>query len=139
MLLKLVVAGVVLGISPLEVHRVLGVGVGHLVPLYPHTGQEVVVGGLRGLLGVPAQTPGCATPQEKLVDMDQYNMNTGGHTELEALLLGEIADSLVAVLEILNGSQIVWVDTHPEATGFHYIEGLETRGVTLQLFWKLLL
>ena len=139
MLLKLVVAGVVLGISPLEVHRVLGVGVGHLVPLHPHTGQEVVVRGLRGLLRVPAQTPGGATPQEKLVDMDQHDMNTGGHTELEALLLGEIADSLVAVLEILDGSQIVWVDTHPEATGFHYIEGLETRGVTFELIGQLLL
>ena len=132
-------AGVVLGICPLEVDWVLGVGVGHLVPLHPDTGQPVIVRGLGGLLRVPAQTPGCANPLEKLVDMDQYNMNTGGHTELEALLLGEIADSLVAVLEILDGSQIVWVDTHPEATGFHYIEGLETRGVTLQLFWKLLL
>ena len=81
-------AGVILGISPLEVHWVLGVGVGHLVPLHPDTGQEVVVGGLSSLLGVPAQTPGGATPQEELVDMDQYNMNTGGHTELEALLLG---------------------------------------------------
>ena len=132
-------AGIILTSSPLEVHWVLGVGVGHLVPLHPHTGQEVVVGGLRGLLRVPTQTPGGATPQEKLVDMDQYNMNTGGHTELEALLLGEIADSLVAVLEILDGSQIVWVDTHPEATGFHYIEGLETRGVTLELIGQFLL
>ena len=132
-------AGVILSSSPLEVHWVLGVGVGHLVPLYPHTGQEVVVGGLRGLLGVPAQTPGGATPLEKLVDMDQYNMHTGGHGELEALLLGEISDSLVTVLKVLDGSQIVWVYTHPKAPGFHYIEGLETRGVTLQLFWKLLL
>ena len=136
---KLIVAGVILSSSPLEVHWVPGVGVGHLVPLHPDTGQEVIVGGLRGLLRVPAKTPGSATPQEELVDMDQHDMNTGGHTELEALLLGEISDSFVAVLEILDGSQIVWVDTHPEATGFHYIEGLETRGVTLQLFWKLLL
>ena len=70
MLLKLVVAGVVLGISPLEVHRVLGVGVGHLVPLHPHTGQEVVVGGLSSLLGVPAQALGRPMEQEELVDVD---------------------------------------------------------------------
>ena len=51
-------AGVILGIRPLQVHWVLGVGVGHLVPLHPQTGQEVVMGGLRGLLGVPAQASG---------------------------------------------------------------------------------
>ena len=130
-------AGVILTSSPLEVHWVLGVGVGHLVPLHPHTGEEVVVRALRGLLGVPAQASGCAMPLEKLVDMDQYDMHTGGHTELEALLLGEIADSLVAVLEILDGSQIVWGRYHPKAPGFHNIEGLETRGVTLQLLWQL--
>ena len=139
MLLKLVVAGVVLGICPLEVHWVLGVGVGHLVPLHPDTGQPVIVRGLGGLLGVPAQTPGSATPLEKLVDMDQYNMHTGGHTELEALLLGEISDSLVTVLKVLDGSKIVWVYTHPKAPGFHYIKGLETRGVALELIGQLLL
>ena len=132
-------AGVVLGICPLEVDWVLGVGVGHLVTLHPDTGQPVIVGGLSSLLGVPAQTPGCATPLEKLVDMDQYNMHTGGHTELEALLLGEISDSLVTVLKVLDGSKIVWVYTHPKAPGFHYIEGLETRGVTLELIGQFLL
>ena len=132
-------AGVVLGISPLEVHWVLGVGVGHLVTLHPHTGQPVIVRGLRGLLRVPAQTPGGATPLEKLVDMDQYDMNTGSHGELEALLLGEISDSLVTVLKVLDGSQIVRVYTHPKAHGFLYIEGLETRGVTLELIGQFLL
>ena len=132
-------AGITLTSSPLEVHWVPGGGVGHLVTLHPHTGQEVIVGGLRGLLGVPAQAPGCANPLEELVDMDQYNMHTGGHTELEALLLGEISDSLVTVLKVLDGSQIVWVYTLAEAPGFHYIEGLETRGVTLELIRQLLL
>ena len=70
MLLKLVVAGVVLGICPLEVDWVLGVGVGHLVPLHPHTSEEVVVRGLRGLLGVPAQALGRPMEQEELVDVD---------------------------------------------------------------------
>ena len=69
--------------------------------------------------------------------MDQYDMHTEGHTELEALLLGEIADSLVAVLEILDGSQIVWIRYHTKGPGFHNIEGLETRGVALQLLWQL--
>jgi len=131
------VAGVILGICPLQVHWVLGVGVGHLVPLHPQTGQEVVMGGLRGLLGVPAQASGCAMPLEKLVDMDQYDMHTGGHTELEALLLGEISDSLVAVLKVLDGSQIVWGRYHPKAPGFHNIEGLETCGVSGSFFSNL--
>ena len=132
-------AGIILTSRPLQVHWVLGVGVGHLVTLHPRTGQPVIVGGLRGLLRVPAQTPGGATPQEELVDMDQYDMHTGGHTELEALLLGEISDSLVTVLKVLDGSQIVRVYTHPEAPGFHYVEGLETLGVTLELIGQLLL
>ena len=132
-------AGVILSSSTLEVDWVLGVGVGHLVPLHPHTGQPVIVRGLGGLLRVPAKTPGSANPLEKLVDMDQYYMDTGGHTELKALLLGEISDSLVTVLKVLDGSKIVWVDTHPEASGFHYVEGLETRGVTLELIGQVLL
>ena len=114
-------AGVILTSGPLEVHWVLGVGVGHLVPLHPHTGEEVVVRALRGLLGVPAQTPGCAMQQEELVDVDQHHVDTGGHGELQTFLLGELSDFQVAVLEILDAGKIVCICYHAEAFSFHYV------------------
>ena len=131
MLLKLVVAGVVLGISPLEVHRVLGVGVGHLVTLHPHTGQEVVVGGLRGLLRVPTQTFGCAMQQEELVDMDQHHVDTGGHGELQTFLLGELSDFQVAVLKILDAWKVVCLCYKAKTFSFHYVHCFETLSVAL--------
>ena len=114
-------AGIILTSSPLEVHRVLGVGVGHLVPLHPHTGEEVVVRALRGLLRVPGQAPGCAMQQEELVNVDQHHVDTGGHGELQTFLLGELSDFQVAVLEILDAWKVVFVCNHAEAFSFHYI------------------
>ena len=124
-------AGIILTSSPLEVHGVLGVGVGHLVTLHPHTGQEVVVGGLRGLLRVPTQTFGCAMQQEELVDVDQHHVDTGGHGELQTFLLGELSDFQVAVFEILDAWKVVCFCNRAKTFSFHYVHCFETLSVAL--------
>ena len=124
-------AGVVLGICPLEVDWVLGVGVGHLVTLHPDTSEEVVVGGLRGLLGVPAQALGCAMQQEELVDVDQHNVDTGGHGELQTFLLGELSYFQVAVFKILDAWKVVCFCNRAKTFSFHYVHCFETLSVAL--------
>ena len=114
-------AGVILSSRPLEVHWVLGVGVRHLVTLHPDTGQPVVVGGLCGLLGVPAQALGCAMQQEELVDVDQHHVDTGGHGELQTFLLGELSDFQVAVFEILDAWKVVCLCYKAKTFSFHYV------------------
>ena len=94
--------GVILGIGPLQVARVQRVGVWHLVALLPEL-KPVIVRRLRGLLAVPAQSSGSAVSLEELVNVHQYDVDSGRDSQLlEAPLDGHASDLQVGVLEVLN-------------------------------------
>ena len=94
--------GVILGIGPLQVARVQGVGVRNLVSLLPER-QPVVVWRLRGLLAVPAQSSGSPVSLEELVNVHQYDVDSGRDSQLlEAPLDGHASDLQVSVLKVLN-------------------------------------
>ena len=73
--------GVILGIGPLQVARVQGVGVGHLVALLPEL-QPVIVWCLCGLLAVLAKPSGSPVSLEELVNVHQYDMDSGRDSQV---------------------------------------------------------
>ena len=94
--------GIIAGIGRLEVARVEGVGVGHLVALLPVL-QPVIMWRLRGLLAVPAQSSGSPMSLEELVNVHQYDVDSGRDSQLlESPLDDHAFDLQVGVLEVLN-------------------------------------